>query len=290
MEVLAIDIGGSKHSLALFREGRMVRRETHPTNVAGGRAWMVARLTALGREWLAAARAAASGIGFGGPVDFPSQRVGRSMHAGGWQDFPLTLVLQEAWGVPCCMDNDANLGALGEYRFGAGRGARLLLYVTLSTGIGGGIVVDGKIMRGADSLAGEVGHIPLEAGGPECSCGARGCFEAFCSGRAIESRTGRSAAELLQDPAFRAGYVPALARGLRAALLLLNPDRLVIGGGVSKAGEVLFGDLRAELRRQIPVSLPIHVDVRPAALGDDSVLWGALALATERMKTADEIR
>ena len=281
MEVLAIDIGGTKHSLALFRDGQMIRRDAYPTDVAGGRDRMVRRLSSLAREWLADVRAEACGIGFGGPVDFAFQRVGRSMHVGGWQDFPLASALEDALGIPCCMDNDANLGALGEYSAGAGRGVRSLLYMTLSTGIGAGLVLDGKIVRGADSLAGELGHIPLEAEGPPCECGGRGCFEALCAGWAIEARTGRSAADLLQDPAFRAGYIPVLARGLRAALLLLNPERVVIGGGLSKAGDVLFDDLRSELRRQIPPSLPIRVDVRPAALGDDSVLWGAMALVTK---------
>ncbi len=281
IHVLAIDIGGTKHSLALFDDRRLIRRETYPTDVAGGRSWMVERLSTLAGEWSIEAGVAACGIGFGGPVDFARQCVGRSMHVGGWQNFPLASTLEAALRVPCRMDNDANLGALGEYTAGAGRGARSLLYVTLSTGIGAGLLLDGKIIRGADSLAGELGHIPLDPDGPECSCGARGCFEALCSGRAIEARTGRAAADLLQDAAFRAGYTRDLARGLRAALMLLNPDRIVIGGGLSKAGDPLFAGLRAELGRQIPASLPVTIDVQPAALGDDSVLWGALALVSE---------
>lgn len=279
--VLAIDIGGTKHSVALFDGERMARRVTYATDAAGGRAWMMATLPARVRQWLGEARPAACGIGFGGPVDFAAQRVGRSLHTGGWQDFALPAALEQACGFPCRMDNDANLGALGEYHWGAGDGAASLLYMTLSTGIGAGLVLNGKLVRGADSLAGELGHVPLDPGGPECSCGARGCFEALCAGRAIEQRAGRPAAELLADDAFRAGYVPWLARGLRVALMLLNPERIVIGGGLSKAGETLFADLRAELARQTPASLPARIDVRPAALGDDSVLWGALALAQE---------
>jgi glucokinase len=285
MNVLAIDIGGTKHSLALFRDRRIIRRAAYATDAAGGRAWMVDRLSRLVREWLDAAgpgsRPAVCGIGFGGPVDFPSQRVGRSMHVGGWQDFPLPAVLQDATGIPCCIDNDANLGALGESRCGAGRGVRSLLYVTLSTGIGAGIVLDGKIYRGADSLAGELGHVPLDPDGPECSCGDRGCFEALCSGRAIEKQTGRPAAALLADPEFLGRYVPLLARGLRAALLLLNPQRMVIGGGLSKAGPAFFEALRCGVRKQVPPGLPLRAEIEPAALGDDSVLWGALLLAEE---------
>jgi len=285
MDLLAIDIGGTKHALALFRDGRMARRETYPTDVAGGRPWMAERLATLAGEWSGAAPPAACGIGFGGPVDWTSQRVGRSMHVGGWQDFPLAGFLEEKLGCPCRVDNDANLGGLGEYRAGAACGVGWLLYVTLSTGIGAGLLLNGRIVRGADSLAGELGHLPLDDDGPECSCGGRGCLEAYCAGRAIESRAGRPAAELLADPAFRQNYVPLLARGLRAALMLLNPERMVIGGGLSKAGPAFFEDLRAELRRQLPASLPARVDLQPAALGDDAVLWGAAALAEETLGT-----
>jgi glucokinase len=279
--ILAVDIGGTKHSLGLFEGSSLLRRATYPTDAEGGRLWMLSRLPPAITEFLGAARPAACGIGFGGPVDFAAQRVGRSMHAGGWQDFPFATALEQRLGIPCRMDNDGNLGALGEFRAGAGRGVASLLYVTLSTGIGAGILLDGKILRGADSLAGELGHVPLEPDGPECSCGARGCFEALCSGRAIEAREGRPAAELLDDRAFRAGYVRSLARGLRVALMLLNPHRVILGGGISKAGAPLFSDLRAELRRQIPASLPVRADIQPAALGDDSVLWGARWLAEE---------
>jgi len=279
MLVLAIDIGGTKHSLALFEDGRLTRRETFPTDAAGGRDWMLGQLRARLPAWLAGSQPQACGIGFGGPVDWAAQRVGRSMHAGGWQDFPLPAALQDHLGVPCRMDNDANLGALGEWTAGAGQGAASLVYVTLSTGIGAGLILGGGIWRGADSLAGELGHLPLDRDGPECPCGSRGCFEALASGRAIEAREGRHAAELLADAAFRAAYVQDLARGLRAALMLLNPERVVLGGGLAKAGEPLFRDLRAELARQIPASLPVRVDLRPAALGDDSVLFGAAALA-----------
>jgi glucokinase len=281
MDVLAIDIGGTKHSLALFREQRLERRSTFPTDAGGGRAWMLENLRRVLPGWLGEERPAACGIGFGGPVDFPAQRVGRSMHAGGWENFSFAQEMSKVLGIPCRMDNDANAGALGEFTAGAGRGAASLLYVTLSTGIGAGLLVDGKLVRGADSLAGELGHIPLDPAGPECCCGSRGCFEAFCSGRALEARFGRPPAELLANPEFRAGYVQDLAQGLKAGLLLLNPERVIIGGGIAKAGEPLFAGLREALRRAIPPSLPARVEVQPAALGDDSVLWGAAALARE---------
>ncbi|HZS51940.1 MAG TPA: ROK family protein [Bryobacterales bacterium] len=285
MDVLAIDIGGTKHSLALFRDARLLRRESYPTDAAGGRSWMLDHLFRLFPKWLrSSAGLAACGVGFGGPVDFALQRVSRSMHSGGWENFALAGAIEKELGIPCWMDNDANLGALGEHRFGAGRGAGSLVYITLSTGIGAGILVDGKMVRGADSLAGELGHVLLKEDGPLCSCGSRGCLEALCSGQAIERSAGRPAAELLADSTFRPVYVSWLARGLRVPLLLLNPDRIIVGGGISKAGSAFFDDVRAELRRQMPASLPVRIDLRPAALGDDSVLWGARELARENLK------
>jgi glucokinase len=180
------------------------------------------------------------------------------------------------------MDNDANAGALGEGIYGAGAGFDPLFYMTLSTGIGGGLLVDGKIYRGADSYAGEVGHLTIRPDGPVCLCGARGCYERLCSGLWLERDHGRPAPELLRDPDFVSRYVVDLALGLKAVVMLLNPARIVIGGGLSKAGDALFEPLRRELRRQITSWSQARLDVVPAALGDDSVLYGALALAHSR--------
>ena len=121
------------------------------------------------------------------------------------------------------MDNDANVGALGEGSFGAGAGFDPLFYMTLSTGIGGGIIIDGKILRGADSYAGEIGHLTIHPDGFPCLCGARGCFERHCCGLWLQRDHGRSARELLQDPDFVRRYVVDLALGLKACLMLLNP-------------------------------------------------------------------
>ncbi len=201
---------------------------------------------------------------------------------GGWSNVRLAAELEAELGVPCVMDNDANTGALGEGIYGAGAGYDPLFYMTLSTGIGGGLLVDGKVYRGADSYAGEVGHLTIRPDGPECLCGARGCYERLCSGLWLERDYGRPARELLRDAGFVARYVVDLALGLKAVIMLLNPARIVIGGGLSKAGEALFGPLRAELRRQITSWSQARLDVVPAALGDDSVLYGALALAHAR--------
>ncbi len=279
MNVLAIDIGGTKFSIALFENERIVRRETRPTNREGGPAWMLAEIESIARAWGAVERC---GIGFGGPVEFAKQHVALSTHVGGWRDFPLVDRIREIVKAPVVMDNDANAGALGEATYGAGRASRPLFYITLSTGIGGGIVLeDGTVYRGADSWAGEIGHMTIRPDGPECLCGARGCLERMCCGLWLERDHGKPAHELLCDPAFVERYVVDLAMGLKAAIMLLNPARIVIGGGIAKAGERLFGPLRAELRRQVTSWSRARLDVVPAELGDDSVLWGALALVSQ---------
>jgi glucokinase len=139
--------------------------------------------------------------------------------------------------------------------------------------------MNGRIYRGIDSYAGEIGHLNVEPDGPDCLCGSRGCYERMCCGLWLERDYGKPAIELLTDAGFVEKYVVYLARGLKAALMLLNPARIVIGGGMSKAGDALFVPLRAELDRQMTAWSRARREVVPAALGDDSVLWGAAALA-----------
>ncbi len=281
MLTLAVDIGGTKFTLAVFEDERMIRREQRATDQAGGGPWMLREIEQLVALWRREWRFDRCGIGFGGPVVFAEQRVALSTHVGGWDNVPLTAWLAERVGAPAIMDNDANVGALGELHFGAGRGASPLFYMTLSTGIGGGIVIDGKVLRGPDSWAGEIGHLNVLPDGPDCLCGSNGCLERMCCGLWLERDYGRPARELVHDPEFMRGYVVPLARGLKAAIMLLNPARIVIGGGIAKAGDLLFHPLRDELARQMPPWSQARVDVQPAALGDDSVLWGAKALAGE---------
>ena len=164
------------------------------------------------------------------------------------------------------------------------REARPLFYMTLSTGIGGGILGEHGVWRGADSYAGELGHMTIRVDGPGCLCGARGCFERLCCGLWLERDHGRPAQELLKNPAFVERYVVDLALGLKSVLMLLNPARIVIGGGISKAGDALFVPLRAELGRRMTAWSRARIDVVPASLGDDSVLYGALELSRESGK------
>ncbi|HEY0604647.1 MAG TPA: ROK family protein [Herpetosiphonaceae bacterium] len=279
MNTLAIDVGGTKFSMAVFADNEMIMRQTRPTDREGGRDWMLAQIVEQARLWQQQIELVRCGVGFGGPVHFAEQRVVLSTHVGGWQNFRLSEFLAQQLGLPTITDNDANVGALGEGFFGAGIGYDPLLYLTISTGIGGGLLAGGRVYHGADSYAGEIGHLTIRPDGPECLCGARGCLERLCCGLWLERDHGRSAKELLQDPAFVERYVVDLAQGLKAAIMLLNPTRIVIGGGISKAGGALFVPLRAELRRQITSWSGARIDVVPAALGDDSILYGALALA-----------
>lgn len=283
MKTLAIDIGGTKFSVAGFDEDRMALRESRATDREGGPEWLYSQISAIYHDWRDRQGFIASrtGVGFGGPVDFARQTITLSTHVGGWQGFPLLDRLEELCGVRPVMDNDANVGALGEYYFGAGQGADPLFYMTLSTGIGGGIVWQGKPYRGADSYGGELGHLTIRPDGPECLCGSHGCYERMCCGLWLERDYGKPAKELLQDSEFVREYVINLAMGLKAAIMILNPARVVIGGGIAKAGDKLFLPLRTELRRQITNWSRARIDVVPAELGDDSVLYGALVLAGE---------
>ncbi|MBZ5586830.1 MAG: ROK family protein [Acidobacteriia bacterium] len=276
--ILAIDIGGTKFTMAVFDGIQMLRRESRATDAAGGRDWMLAQIGEIAAAWRREFRFERCGIGFGGPVDFRAQRVLLSTHVGGWSDFDLPGFVSGLIDAPAVMDNDANVGAMGEARFGAGKDCSPLFYMTLSTGIGGGIYEHGRVWRGADSYGGEIGHLTIRPGGPACLCGARGCFERMCGGLWLQRDYGRTARELMREPAFVERYVVDLALGLKAAIMLLNPARIVIGGGIAKAGDRLFVPLRAELGRQITSWSRARVDVAPAALGDDSVLYGTLAL------------
>lgn len=255
----------------------MVARESYATDPA-----ILDRIARIIGTWKQRYSFDRCGIGFGGPVDFTRQRVVLSTHVPGWDNFDLPGYVAPLLGITPVMDNDANAGALGEALYGAGRGHRPLFYMTLSTGIGGGIVMhDHSVYRGADSYAGEIGHLNVRPDGPECLCGSRGCLERMCCGLWLERDHGRPASELMSDPEFVKSYVVDLARGLKAAVMLLNPACIVIGGGIAKGGDRLFVPLREELGRQITSWSRARIDVVPAELGDDSVLWGALALAVK---------
>ncbi len=308
--ILAVDIGGTNFSLALGTpDGRILKRTTGSTDRSGGAGWMIERVLKVGRRFIASSPEAVSacGISFGGPVDFASQRIVNSTHVAGWDGVAFPETIQRDLGIPAVVDNDANVGALGELTFGAGRGCRHLIYYNIGTGIGAGIIIDGEIYRGANGNAGELGHVPVLPDGPLCDCGNRGCLEALCSGTAIgrrgeeavRTRPGRGGgirqaeggsvtAKAVFDAA-RAGDPLALdlvnetcrylGMGVAAAMNALAPEAIVIGGSVAKAGRVLFEPLREQADRFLmPVHRP-HLRILPARLKGKSGLLGAVALA-----------
>jgi glucokinase len=312
--VVAVDIGGTRYRVGLFDEGgRRLKVAEDATDRSGGRQWMLAQLERRFRSLQAESGEPirACGISFGGPVDFAGQEV-TSIVTPGWENFPLSSWVRETLGVPCLLDNDANAGALGEYRFGAGRGCESIFYVTLSTGIGGGFVSGGKLLRGKDTLAGEVGHLPMADSGPRCNCGARGCLEAFSSGSAIgrmaqewaerrtdvmprmvelsggvvERVTAREVALAAAegDPIASRIFRDAarwLGRGLLSVIRIVNPDKIVLGGGVSQAGKLLLDPIHEVLDERKSSALPFTTKIVIAELGLHSALYGAVALALD---------
>jgi glucokinase len=253
-------------------------------------------MLAIAKEILAGAKPDAIGVSFGGPVEVTTGTVCLSHHVPGWENTLLRDQLRQEFGVPAIVDNDANVAALGEWTFGMGQGCATMLYVTVSTGIGGGWILNGEIYRGADGLAGEIGHITVRPGGAECVCGKRGCLEVEACGPAIARKmrerlkgkapddiTGEFVAQRAQQGDRIAQEVmdevaQILGEGLGAALNLMNPHRIVLGGGVTKSGERYWRIVR-ETARAYAILRVTRVDIQPAALGDDAPLWGAVALA-----------
>ncbi|MBM3127136.1 MAG: ROK family protein [Chloroflexi bacterium] len=311
--ILALDYGGTKLSAALVARGErawraLERLQSPPDHDAR---YEQATMCALARQVLGDQIPRAIGVSFGGPVDAARGRVILSHHVPGWENTPLRDQLHAEFGAPVYVENDANVAALGEYTFGAGRGevTSPLLYVTVSTGVGGGFVIGGKIYNGADAMAGEIGHTICDPHGASCVCGRRGCVEAMAAGPAM-ARAARE--RLLAEPhavtslralgdaitaadiaraansgdEFAQGVLDDAARalgfGIGTAIALLNPARVVIGGGVSKSGERWWSAVRAAARAN---TLPqMRVDIVSAALGDDAPLWGAVALAESEFK------
>lgn len=239
-----------------------------------------------------------------GPVNPYSGVVASAPNIPGWEDFPLRDQLEDEFHVPAHVGNDANLAALGEWRFGAGQGHAHLLYLTISTGIGAGVITDNQLLLGARGLAAELGHVTVLPNGPLCSCGQRGHLEAVAAGPAIaayvedqialgvgSSLQGVSdlSARIVAEAALEGDALAlrALARagefiGMALAdfLVIFNPSMVIFGGGVSFSGELLFASLRDSLRAH--VMEPAYVQdlaITTAALGDDAGLLGALAFA-----------
>jgi len=298
---IGLDIGNTRLTVgAALGDGRLLFADERPAP-SGAEATVPALLEmaqatmdAVSRQ---GRRPAGIGLGFGGPVDYVQQRTRGSFHSPGWDDIPLAEVFATRLSIPALLDNDANAGGLAEALFGAGRGRRAVLYVNVGTGIGGAIVIGGSVHHGATTSAGEIGHVVVDADGPMCNCGKRGCLEALASGSALERMAreaglGLSGRETMASA--EAGDAASLAIVRRAAgslglaianaVSLLDPDIVVLGGGVPEAGEVWWGPLRESFVTHVVPQAAERTELVRAELGYRAGVLGAAALG---MRAAD---
>lgn len=310
-EAIGLDVGGTKiNAFRVARDGTIIERSSAPTPADDEDATLSAMVELA--TSLKTPDVLAVGVGAAGLVD-ATEGVLRFAPNLAWRDLPIARRMREALGLPCQVDNDASMAAYGEFRFGAGRGYRHLLLVTVGTGIGGGIVADGRLFRGANGFAAEIGHIIVEPGGPLCGCGNRGCWEQVAAGRAID-RMGRQEAREHEHSILRrlAGGDPdmvtgrlvteaarqgddaargilaetgaRLGEGIAGLVNVLDPQIVVVGGGAIVAGDLMLDPARAAFREA--VEAPDHrprVPIVPAQLGNDAGAVGAAVLALEEL-------
>jgi len=290
---LGIDLGGTKIALGVLDGGELVY-ESRVATPAGGAEAVLQTMVAAAREALAAAPTPVGAVGVGspGPIDYRSGVVTFAPNIPDFKNVPVVAYLQEALDLPVYIENDANAAALAEHHLGAARGAGSSLYVTVSTGIGGGLIVGGRVWRGALGQAGELGHLTVLPGGPLCGCGNRGCLEAVASGRALAREASYAYARELDTPALfelwrggdekaaelvfgAAGY---LGQALADAQKLFDPEVIVIGGGVGVGGGEEYLELvRRAYRRHLRVWRP--APLRPARLLERAGVIGAALTA-----------
>src|SRR5438270_8047534 len=318
MAFVGIDLGGTQLRVAVAdARGKLRTVVRHPTEAARGRRHVIKRITetvaeALDLDGTPARGVRALGIGLPGPVDPAAGLVISPANLPGFHNVPLNRILSRATGIGSFLHHDAHLAALGEHRRGAARGAHELIYVTVSTGIGAGLILGGELYAGAHGIAGEVGHIVVQRDGPPCTCGNRGCLEAIASGTGIARAARELAPGAPGSALYRLDHPHAedVARGARAgdelanAILenagsylglamgtlvnLFNPQLIVLGGSVIKTGNLLLGPMRRSMiasswkasRRGLRI-------VRPA-LGDDAGLIGAVEFARLRARHAPQ--
>jgi glucokinase len=316
-----VDIGGTKLAVGVSDlHGRLLSVVREPTDRSRGPEAVMTALERMLRQALKEAESTAGvnqkgadllkaiGIAVGGPLDPERTVVLRAPNLPGWDNYPVKAFFEERFGVPANMDNDANAAGLGEARVGAGKGFSHVAYFTVSTGIGGGIVVNGRVYRGATAAAGEFGHQIILPDGPQCLCGRRGCLEALASGTSIARRARESVpkdallwkmaegnpekitAELTARAALagdsfcqklweETGFY--LGLGVANVINILNPNRVVLGGGVTNAGDLLFVPVRRTVAERGMRELVSACEVVPAQLGGNVGVIGAICLAQD---------
>ena len=317
--VIGIDIGGTKLATVVADStGRILRKVRKPTLPERGPEYALQSLFEMVRETVGLANleqssVSAMGVSCGGPLDTKTGVVYSPPNLPGWDAFPLKAQLESEFQMPVTIENDANASALAEYRFGGGRGYKAVLYMTMSTGIGGGIVIDGRIYRGANDSAGEVGHQILLPDGPLCGCGKRGCLEALCSGPAIARRAQAAIQAQITDAkaagttllnlaggyienvksehvltAARAGDALALQLinetayymgwGIANLVNILNPDIVLLGTIAIAAGDLLLNPIRKTVSGFAMPRPAKVVKIAPAQLGEALGDLAAIAL------------
>jgi glucokinase len=311
---LGIDLGGTKILTAIVSvQGETLSRDYRATPVQEGPGGVVKAIVdsanvVLRQAGIAITDIEAAGIGAPGISNPDTGTIITSPNLPGWCNVPLRDMVADKLDIKCFLVNDANAAALGELSFGAGRGARNFIYVTLSTGIGGGIVVDGRVYSGATGFAGEIGHMTIDDDGPLCNCGNKGCWEALASGRALEREARRciergedttmlactggeldkvtalviqAAAEqgdkLAQRLIARTGRYVGV--GLANLINIFNPELIVIGGGLSNMGNILLKPALKEASERAYKASWQAVRFARAELGADSGVLGAAIFA-----------
>ncbi len=301
---LGIDIGGTKTRIGLVDGGGLLGAMTFQTRPDDGpQAWV--RRLAGEYQALGGPKPGGAGIACAGSLDRQGGRVIFANNLKSFNGFGLTGAVRDALGVAAVLENDANLYALGEARFGAGRGRMDMACITLGTGVGGGIVLNGRLLTGPMGMAGEIGHMLVESGGRLCTCGARGCLEAYASAtglmgllaEALEAGR-RTSLELGADvrrirDAAAAGDAlalelmntagTALGRAFADLICVLGLDLIIMGGGVSPAWPLMADAARAEMARRLFVADPAGLEIIMAQLGEDAPVLGAATLAAEAL-------
>lgn len=292
---IGLDIGGSKLLAVAVEEGRVVARARTETQRAEGPEAVLARACALVGEVTHARTARGLGVGFAGLVA-PDGSISSSIMLPGWDGFPLAARLGRACGLPVTVENDASAAGYGEWCASGAppRGTHVL--VTVGTGIGGAVLVDGRLLRGASGVAGEIGNMSVERDGPLCWCGNRGCLNMLASGSALSARHAaltREPACSVPELARRAAEGDELARrviedgaralgaGLANVVQLLNPAHVAVGGGVAELGEPWLALVRDEVRRRVFREAFAAVRIELCRLGAEAGAIGAAALARD---------
>jgi glucokinase len=306
---IALDVGGTHMRIALFPENSLVPvRQTRVRTYSDGTTGWERILPLIEEMTRNGETVDAIGIAVPGSIDPRSGVILTAVNLPEWVGLPIPDLIEEATGIPAFMGNDANLAAIGEWQYGAGQGHQDLIYMTISTGIGGGVISNGHLLEGHLGLAGELGHVTLLPDGPLCNCGQRGHLEALSSGSAISAyvaeqlKAGQPSSvqpgadtraislaakegDNLAKKAFeRAGYYLGLA--ITNYLLVFNPSIVILGGGVSMTGDLLLDPVRKTVKESV-ISEHYLQDlvITQAALGDDAGLYGALAFARASLRS-----